>query len=217
MSGGLYRVLGVSRSATKETIRLAYLNLAKKLHPDVNKATGAPQEFQKVRDAYEVLSDEKKKRDYDRQLGGDDSGPSVGQGASSWSTYDRARRSQQGFASGGSSASGGTARQNPAEAMFRRARQQANEDIRSRAQANFHNMNGGFNQGRYQQSVMETFMRFLPLLVPVWMVTLLISLHRRSRPLDQGQPAEMVTHDHTGRAYARDAYGRMHRLPDFDR
>eukprot|EP00931_Biecheleriopsis_adriatica_P097822 TRINITY_DN71670_c0_g1_i1.p1 TRINITY_DN71670_c0_g1~~TRINITY_DN71670_c0_g1_i1.p1 ORF type:complete len:208 (+),score=32.37 TRINITY_DN71670_c0_g1_i1:52-675(+) len=207
MSGGLYRVLGVSHSASKESIRVAYLRLAKKLHPDVNKAAGAEKEFQKVREAYEVLSDEKQRREYDRQHGSDAAGArgssSGPQGTSSWAAYDKARRSTQSGAGGPET-----------EAMWR-ARRQAQEDLRYRAYAS--QMNAGFNRGRYQQSMVESFLKFLPLLVPVWMIALLVSFHRRSRAVEQGHPAEMVTFDQTGRAYAKDAYGRLHRLPDFDR
>eukprot|EP00425_Heterocapsa_triquetra_P032889 CAMPEP_0195115772 /NCGR_PEP_ID=MMETSP0448-20130528/110023_1 /TAXON_ID=66468 /ORGANISM="Heterocapsa triquestra, Strain CCMP 448" /LENGTH=63 /DNA_ID=CAMNT_0040152899 /DNA_START=42 /DNA_END=230 /DNA_ORIENTATION=+ len=63
MSGGLYAVLGVSRSASRESIRLAYLRLAKQLHPDINKADEAAKKFQRVAEAYEVLSDDVKRRE----------------------------------------------------------------------------------------------------------------------------------------------------------
>eukprot|EP00933_Yihiella_yeosuensis_P080912 TRINITY_DN94428_c0_g1_i1.p1 TRINITY_DN94428_c0_g1~~TRINITY_DN94428_c0_g1_i1.p1 ORF type:complete len:234 (-),score=39.90 TRINITY_DN94428_c0_g1_i1:65-721(-) len=214
--GGLYRLLGVSRSASKDTVRAAYLGLAKKLHPDVNKAPSARQEFQKVREAYEVLSDESKRREYDRQMGVDSrsngSGPSAGgPSASSWAMYDRARR-QGGFYS-----QQRTAPQSEAEAM-RRAREQAQEDIRARAQAHYYSMHGGFNQNRYQRTIVETMLRFVPLVIPLWLFLLIVGMHRRSKKLqDSTTPALSVEYDATGRAYATDAYGRRHRLPDFDR
>ena len=61
-----YEVLGLSKSATKEEIRRAYRGLSKKYHPDLNKADDAVENFKTVTEAYEVLSDETKKANYDR-------------------------------------------------------------------------------------------------------------------------------------------------------
>lgn len=52
------RVLGVNSHADKYDIKLAYRKKAKEFHPDVNKAPGATQQFQKINDAYEFLSEE---------------------------------------------------------------------------------------------------------------------------------------------------------------
>jgi curved DNA-binding protein len=62
----LYSTLGVSRTASQDEIKKAYRALARRLHPDVNKAANAATEFAKVQEAYDVLSDEKKKRYYDQ-------------------------------------------------------------------------------------------------------------------------------------------------------
>lgn len=62
----LYSILGVARSASADQIRKAYRALARKLHPDVNKAPNAAAEFATVQEAYDVLSDEKKRRYYDQ-------------------------------------------------------------------------------------------------------------------------------------------------------
>lgn len=61
-----YEVLGVSRDADQKTIKRAFLKLARTLHPDVNKAPDAEEKFKEVNEAYTVLSDERKRANYDR-------------------------------------------------------------------------------------------------------------------------------------------------------
>lgn len=61
-----YEVLGVSKSATKEEIRKAYRSLSKKFHPDINKDEGAEEKFKEATEAFETLSDETKKANYDQ-------------------------------------------------------------------------------------------------------------------------------------------------------
>ena len=65
-SHDFYDVLGVSRSASAEELKRAYRNLAKKFHPDVNKAADAADKFKEIQIAYDTLSDEGKRRQYDR-------------------------------------------------------------------------------------------------------------------------------------------------------
>lgn len=61
-----YNVLGVSKEATAKDIKKAYYQLAKKYHPDTNKGDKETQlKFQEVSEAYECLSDENKRKQYD--------------------------------------------------------------------------------------------------------------------------------------------------------
>ncbi|MDK2857174.1 MAG: curved DNA-binding protein [Verrucomicrobiota bacterium] len=61
-----YKILNVSRNATPEEIRKAYRKLARKYHPDVNRDETAVARFKEISEAYEVLSDSEKRRQYDR-------------------------------------------------------------------------------------------------------------------------------------------------------
>lgn len=60
-----YDILGVSKDATAQEIKRAYRRLAKKYHPDHNSAPDAEEKFKEIREAYEVLSDENKRKAYD--------------------------------------------------------------------------------------------------------------------------------------------------------
>lgn len=73
-----YATLGVSRSASDAEIKAAFRRLARKYHPDVNKADDAKEKFQQVSRAYEVLSDADTRQRYD-QFG--EAGVKAGAGA----------------------------------------------------------------------------------------------------------------------------------------
>ena len=64
-----YKVLGLFREASQEDIRKAHRRLVRKYHPDANpEDPRAEERFKEVQRAYEVLSDEKKRREYDEGL-----------------------------------------------------------------------------------------------------------------------------------------------------
>ncbi|MFA5879233.1 MAG: molecular chaperone DnaJ [Candidatus Margulisiibacteriota bacterium] len=96
MSKDLYEVLGISKNASEAEIKKAYRRLAREYHPDVNKAANAETKFKEVQKAYDVLSDSKKKAQYDQFGVTDDhfSGGGGGQGYGGFGGFS-------GFSSGG--------------------------------------------------------------------------------------------------------------------
>jgi curved DNA-binding protein CbpA len=61
-----YEILGVDSNATQEEIKSAYRKLVLKYHPDKNKSRYAPEMFRKVQIAYETLSNEKRRNNYNK-------------------------------------------------------------------------------------------------------------------------------------------------------
>lgn len=80
-----YKILGVSRDAGQDEIKKAFRRLARQYHPDVNPDNpDAEAKFKQINEAYEVLSDEEKRKLYDR-LG------------SNWRDYQRSGGTSDGF------------------------------------------------------------------------------------------------------------------------
>jgi molecular chaperone DnaJ len=65
-SKSYYDILGVKKNSSLDEIKSAYRSLAKKYHPDINKEPDASSKFKEINEAYEVLSDSKKKAQYDQ-------------------------------------------------------------------------------------------------------------------------------------------------------
>ncbi len=65
MAADYYEILGVKKSATPEEIKNAYRKLAMQFHPDKNKDPGAEEKFKEINEAYAVLSDPEKRKQYD--------------------------------------------------------------------------------------------------------------------------------------------------------
>lgn len=68
MAKDYYIVLGISRGADQKKIQEAYRKVAKKYHPDVTGSRENAERFLEIREAYETLSDEAQRREYDEQL-----------------------------------------------------------------------------------------------------------------------------------------------------
>ena len=66
MGKDYYKTLGVSRSATDDELKKAYRKLALKYHPDKNKSPEAEEKFKAIGEAYDVLSDARKRQVYDQ-------------------------------------------------------------------------------------------------------------------------------------------------------
>lgn len=119
-----YKALGISRDASAEDIRKAYRRLARKHHPDLNPGDKAAEDrFKKVQEAYDILSDPKKKQMYDQygfysengfpQGGGTGPGAGYGQGPNFGGFDFSDFMSGAGAGAGAGAGTGGAAREAP--------------------------------------------------------------------------------------------------------
>jgi DnaJ-class molecular chaperone len=116
-----YDILGVKKEASKEEIKKAYRKLALEFHPDRNKSKDASEKFKEINEAYEILSDPKKKETYDQfghaafdpRYGGGGAGGPFGGGQSR--TYRQGPFTYTYSTSGGGSPFGGAGFTDPFE------------------------------------------------------------------------------------------------------
>ena len=66
MGKDYYKILGLVKGASEDDIKKAYRKMALKYHPDKNKAPGSEEKFKEIAEAYEVLSDKRKREVYDQ-------------------------------------------------------------------------------------------------------------------------------------------------------
>src|ERR1700752_184077 len=90
-----YKTLGIDRKASQDEIRKAYRKLARKYHPDLNPGDKSAEErFKTVQEAFDVLSDDKKRKMYDQfgvysEAGPHQGGPNMDFGGFDFSDYVR--------------------------------------------------------------------------------------------------------------------------------
>lgn len=84
-----YKILGVEKNASKDEIKKAFRKLATKYHPD--KKTGDEAQFKKISEAYAVLSDDKKRAEYDTYGKSYAGGGAGGQGGAQWGGFQGAQ------------------------------------------------------------------------------------------------------------------------------
>src|SRR5580658_6233898 len=93
-----YDVLGVSKTASADEIKSAFRKMARKFHPDATKNDPKSTErFKEAQEAYEVLSDPAKRKNYD-EFGHAGVGATPGAGGDPWAAY---RQAQAGGGGGG--------------------------------------------------------------------------------------------------------------------
>jgi curved DNA-binding protein len=130
MAANLYETLGVKRDASVEDIRKAYRKLAKKHHPDINPGNKAAEDrFKSVSAAYEILSDPKRRAEYDEfgdaalQSGFDPAR------AREYARWQERRTAGGGFAAGGGFGGGGPVEFDFAELFNRRRGPPRGQDV----------------------------------------------------------------------------------------
>lgn len=115
MKKDLYEVLGLEKGASEMDIKRSYRKLAAKYHPDVNKDSGADEKFKEITEAYEVLSDPKKRSQYDQfgHAGPGGFGGGSPFGGAGFGGFDGAEDIFSSFFGGGFGGAGGGRRTGP--------------------------------------------------------------------------------------------------------
>ncbi|OEH74791.1 hypothetical protein cyc_07164 [Cyclospora cayetanensis] len=211
-----YRLLGVSPADSPRAIRTAYLRKAKELHPDANQHCPRRQQkerlFREVTQAYEVLSDPLKKKEYDARLPSEAAKDTESRGDASqrppadawhvgqdevgeefWRQVEQIRREKE---------------------MAWRAMKRQRAEGRSEKWGPGSRAPGG--ETAYHFSPAFAFLRALPLLVvPAVLFFVLYKLAMsRARQADRLQPP--IVRDELGRAFFIDSSGRRFRVMEFD-
>lgn len=198
-----FHLLGVSRGASAEEIKRAYLKRAKELHPDRNKAPDAQQAFQQLQDAYSAIS------------GGSESSQSSTQGGPQ-SHYSPGMGMQ--YESRGYGPAGGPGFHYDAFAQMR-AREQAEREaawraapLYSRWWAYYSNRRAWRRHGPVHRSVYMA-PSAIGRLWPLWILIGFLLL--RPPRFHDGQGQRFYV-DHEGKAYVADARGNWYRARDLD-
>lgn len=171
MGKDYYRILGIHREASDEEVKKAYRKMALRFHPDKNSDTNAEEKFKEIGQAYEVLSDKKKRDTFDRY--GEEGLKPGGNGASSrtYSSYGYANGDSRAFESditpeeifnmffNGGLASGGFTSRRWQSSGSQRQRQYASQNSHSRSRG------PGGAEGGDVSSGINLLVQLLPVLV----------------------------------------------------
>ncbi|KAF8819272.1 DnaJ domain-containing protein [Cardiosporidium cionae] len=203
-------LLGVAKDASKATIRSAYLKKVKLYHPDINKSRSSVAIFRQVQEAYSVLSNEGKRREYDLKLGFGKPNydhRSMDQHDTSSSLYNQfesLRREKEAME-----------REFWSQRFGRGNRRSSGKMQTPEPVGNF----SPFDRFRFMNSPIfsfyYTFLRVLPLLIfPSFIFFLVYRQLRIARDIQRHRPT--IYYDSFGRAYVMDAYGRKRRMFEYD-
>ncbi len=90
MGKDFYSVLDIDLETDKEEIRQAYVNLARKYHPDISNFPDAKERFEEINLAYEILSDDEKRIFYNLYYRGDEDAFDDPESLPWWKRYEQA-------------------------------------------------------------------------------------------------------------------------------